>query len=87
MQNLSPHLFWDVERPSIDPERHAKWLIKRVLNYGLWTDWQILVAHYGKDRLQEIVFTIPKLDPRSLAFCQAWFSPQTTSPTCSVLDN
>ena len=28
---LSDHLFWDVDRATIDPDRHAPWLVKRVL--------------------------------------------------------
>ena len=78
MEALSPHLFWDVDRSTIDPEKHAQWLAKRVLTYGHWTDWKILVACYGRDRLGEIAASIPKLDPRSRAFCEAWFGPQTT---------
>ncbi len=36
MTALSDHLFWDVDRSGIDPERHASWLAKRVLEYGRW---------------------------------------------------
>ena len=50
MPPLSEHLFWDVDRSSIDLERHVRWLVKRVLEYGRWRDWQTIVAHYGKPR-------------------------------------
>ena len=55
MTALADHLFWDVERSGIDPERHAAWLAQRVLEYGRWADWQLLVAHYSKPRLAELV--------------------------------
>ena len=42
MLSLSDHLFWDVDRSSIEPERHAPWLVKRVLEYGRWNDWQVV---------------------------------------------
>lgn len=77
MEALSPHLFWDVDRTTIDWDEHRKWLVKRVLGYGLWSDWQVLVAHYGKHQLGEIAFSIPTLDPRSRAFCCAWFGRTT----------
>lgn len=84
MLQLSDHLFWDVDRSSIDPERHTPWLVKRVLEYGCWRDWQTLVAHYGKPRLAEISTGIRSLQPRALACCQAWFQLPPTAFRCST---
>lgn len=84
MLQLSDHLFWDVDRSSIDPERHAPWLVKRVLEYGRWSDWQTLVANYGKPRLSEIATSIRSLQPRARAFCEAWFQLPPTAFRCSA---
>ncbi|MES2439379.1 MAG: hypothetical protein V4584_09945 [Verrucomicrobiota bacterium] len=84
MTALSDHLFWDVERSGIDPDRHAAWLAKRVLEYGRWADWQLLVAHYGKPRLAELVTSLRSLQPRSFAFCCAWFQLPPSSFRCSA---
>lgn len=84
MTSLSEHLFWDVDRSTIDPEKHAAWLVKRVLEYGRWSDWQALVGQYGKPRLAEIVVTIRSLQPRAFAFCQAWFQLPPTAFRCSI---
>lgn len=84
MLTLSDHLFWDVDRSSIDPGRHAPWFVKRVLEYGRWSDWQTLVAHYGKPRLAEIATSLRSLQPRSLAFCEAWFQLPPTAFRCST---
>ena len=84
MLRISDHLFWDVDRTSVDPGKHAPWLVKRVLEYGRWSDWQILVAHYGKPRLAEIVTGIRSLQPRALAFCQAWFQLPSSAFRCST---
>ena len=84
MLSLSDHLFWDVERSYIDPERHAPWLVKRVLEYGRWSDWQTLFSHYGKPRLAEIATSLRSLQPRALAFCQAWFQLPPTVFRCST---
>jgi hypothetical protein len=59
--SLSDHLFWDVDRATIDPDRHASWLVKRVLEQGRWRDWQALVSHYGKPRLEEIAADLRSL--------------------------
>ncbi len=71
---LSPHLFWDTDPAGVDPERHASWLVKRVLEYGRWRDWQVLVKHYGRERLAEIASGIRSLDPRAAAFAHAYLS-------------
>jgi hypothetical protein len=84
MPSLSVHLFWDVDRSTIDAERHAPWLVRRVLEYGRWRDWQVLVDYYGKTRLAEIVTTLRSLHPRSLAFCQAWFQIPSSAFQCSA---
>ncbi len=84
MNSLSEHLFWDVDRSTIDPEKHAAWLVKRVLEYGRWSDWQALVGHYGRPRLGQIVVAIRSLQPRAFAFCQAWFQLPPSAFRCST---
>lgn len=84
MTALSDHLFWDVDRSSIDPQRHAAWLVKRVLEYGRWRDWQVLVAHYGKPELAGLVTGLRSLQPRAFAFCRAWFRLPPSSFRCSA---
>jgi hypothetical protein len=84
MPPLSSHLFWDVDRESIDPEVHAGWLVKRVLEYGRWSDWQATVAYYGMPRLQAIVTGLRALEPRAFAFCRALFDLPASSFRCST---
>ena len=84
MELLSGHLFWDVDRSGIDPERHAAWLVQRVLEYGRWRDWQILVAHYGKANLAEVVIGLRSLQPRAFTFCCAWFQLSPSRFRCST---
>lgn len=83
MPPLSSHLFWDVDRAGVDPARHASWLAKRVLEHGKWSDWQALVAYYGKANLSEIVVGIRSLEPRAFAFCRAWFELPASRFRCS----
>ena len=80
--DLSEHLFWDVDRAFVDLERHAPWLVKRVLEYGRWSDWQAIVGHYGKPRLISIVTRLRALDPRARNFCEVWFQLPAESFRC-----
>jgi hypothetical protein len=83
MDALSCHLFWDVNRDEIDPEKHASWLAHRVLEYGRWADWQILVSLYGKPRLAELATEFRSLSPKTLAFCCACFQLPKSAFRCS----
>jgi hypothetical protein len=83
MPILPSHLFWDTDSTQIDPQKHAAWLARRVLEYGDWPDWQALVQFYGKDRLANIVTSIRSMHPKALAFCKVWFDLPEHSFRCS----
>ncbi len=84
MPPLPSHLFWDVRPEDIDPDKHASWLAKRVLEYGDWPDWQALVRYFGRERLAEIVTHIRSLQPRAFAFCMIWFDLPASAFRCST---
>lgn len=84
IESLSPHLFWDTHPGRIDIDKHASWLVKRVLEYGDWPDWQALTQYYGKPRLASIATSIRSLHPKAFAFCQAWFGLPEQSFRCSI---
>lgn len=68
LNNLSEHLFWDVDKNNIDKDKHQEFIIKKVLQYGLFNDWLELLKIYG---LQEIINTskgIRDLDKKTLSF-------------------
>ncbi|MCD8481580.1 MAG: hypothetical protein LR015_02210 [Verrucomicrobia bacterium] len=81
---LSPELFWDVRMDEVDLEKHAAWVTQRVLEYGDWPDWQVLVRHYGQSNLAAIVTGIRSLHPRVLAFCKVWFNLPESAFRCST---
>ncbi len=65
---LSPHLFWDVDRDKLDMEKNAAFMIKRVLEYGLWNDWKIIQQHYGIATIAQTALRFRELEPKSLHF-------------------
>lgn len=65
---FSSHLFWDIESKKIDFEKNKKWLIKRVLEYGLLNDWLIVYKYYGINKIAQITMQIRDLDDKSLSF-------------------
>jgi len=68
IHNFSPHLFWDATIENIDMESNAPYIVQRVLEYGLLSDWKIIKEFYGIPRIATICKSLRTLEPRSLAF-------------------
>jgi len=66
--NFSPHLFWDIDKNKLDFDNNNKFIIKRVLDYGLINDWQIIYNYYGIKKIAEIATKIRDLDKKSISF-------------------
>lgn len=65
---LSTHLFWDVSIDGVDTTDNKSFLIKRVLEYGTWRDWKLILDFYGMDEIVSVAKKFRELDPRSLSF-------------------
>ena len=65
---LSPVLFWDIDRNNMDIERHSAGLIQRVLEYGTLQDWRLTRDYYGMDRIVADCKRLRTLDPMALSF-------------------
>lgn len=68
MKELSSNLFWDVNANDIDIERHASFIVQRVLEYGLMEDWNYILSYYGISRILSLALRFRSLDPKALAF-------------------
>ncbi|MGA0558628.1 DUF6922 domain-containing protein [Larkinella sp. VNQ87] len=45
--NLSSTAFWDIDFQKIDFDEKARFVIEKVLNYGLWDDIKEVFRYYG----------------------------------------
>ena len=68
INNFSPHLFWDVRINSLHLEKNKKFIIHRVLDYGLLTDWKSLYSYYGIEEIAKNAVKIRDLDKKSASF-------------------
>jgi hypothetical protein len=67
----SRHLFWDIDPATLDPHRHADFVIGRVLSKGSWAALSALRSEVGDATLRDFVERAPhRLDRRSLRFFQ-----------------
>lgn len=71
---LSRLLFWDVDPETIDPKKHALFIIERVLTRGSWDEFQKIIAYYGKKSVGSSATKIRYLDKKTLSFCASYFN-------------
>jgi hypothetical protein len=67
-QSFSTNLFWDIEPSDLDMEKHAEYIVGRVLDYGDWKDWLFIRDYYGIEQIKKIALGLRSLERKSLAF-------------------
>jgi len=79
---FSKHLFWDVNISDIDFEKNSKFVISKVLIYGLFSDWKVLVKLYGLKNIVKTAITIKELDKKTVSFLCAITDIKKTNFKC-----
>ncbi|WP_084662091.1 DUF6922 domain-containing protein [Sulfobacillus thermosulfidooxidans] len=83
--------FWDVNPTTLDPQRHAAWIIARILQFGTWDEWLALFRCYPAATIQHALtqrgvpdhirrFWTPYFSPDD-SFTGAEPFPSLTNPT------
>jgi hypothetical protein len=68
INKLSKHLFWDVNRKTLNIDKNKAYIIKQVLEYGLIEDWRLIYRYYGISLIVEEVKHFRELDKKALSF-------------------
>ncbi|MDA3799786.1 MAG: hypothetical protein PF692_11975 [Kiritimatiellae bacterium] len=68
VNDFSHHIFWDVDKDQVDLERNKRFIIQRVLEYGLMNDWKLIKGYYGIMTIGKEMQKVRSLDPVSLSF-------------------
>ncbi|OWY25614.1 hypothetical protein C7N43_20420 [Sphingobacteriales bacterium UPWRP_1] len=71
--NLNKALFWDIDINELDYNKHARFVIERVLTRGNLQDWQALKSFYGLEKIEAEALQIRYLDKITLNFCHTFF--------------
>lgn len=80
--DLQDHLFWDTDKNLIDMEKHASFIIERVVSLGTWENFRAILAYYSKERVIEVLVKLRYLDAKTLAFCSAYFKTPLNEFRC-----
>ena len=65
-------LFWDVK--DLDPRKHARFIIERILAFGDKDDFNWAVNFYGKEEIKKCFLKSKALDKKSLSFWCHYFN-------------
>lgn len=65
--DFSSHLFWDVDKEGFVIEENTHFIVKRVMEYGFMSDWNLLVKIFGLDKIVKKAIELRELDERALS--------------------
>jgi hypothetical protein len=82
---LSKTLFWDVDPYTVDAEKHAAFIVDRVLQMGTLEEFKSIKNYYGKKRIASIAKNLRYMDNRVLHFCSAYFNVPLNQFRCYKL--
>lgn len=66
-----PSLFWDVDPKTIDPRKHARYIIERILDFGTDKEARWMWNTYSKSLVRDVVKKSRVLHPPTRALWQA----------------
>ena len=71
MADTVPEIFrpilWSYDFERIDPVKHRNTLIIQAINYGTLAHWRWLRASYGRERVRQILASVPATELRPQA--------------------
>lgn len=85
IEDFSASLFWDVDKTSLDFEKHQRFIIERTLTHGTLSDWFLIKKRYGKAIIKTESMQVRYLDKRTLSFCAAYFNESLNNFRCYIL--
>lgn len=79
---LSKTLFWDVDYDNIDLDKHAPYVVERVMTRGSLEEFKAIKNYYGKPKLKRISKQLRYLNDDVLHFCSVYFNTPITEFRC-----
>ena len=74
--------FWDVDYASLDLEQDCLFILEKVFNYGLWSDYRAAFALYGQTRIRQEIVGASFLKKEVLSFLCLILNLQPTDFKC-----
>ena len=84
IEDLSSHLFWDVDKNAIDFVNSKEQIISKVLELGMLKDWNIVKQVYGLETIKNTALQLRSIDDVTLAFLSNLFEIDKTNFRCYI---
>lgn len=69
MENTINHrLFWDTDKKTLDLSKHKRFIIERVLRFGILSDIKWLLSVYNDQEIIEVLKTSKNIDRKTANF-------------------
>lgn len=82
-----PYIFWDVDPKDIDPQRHKRFIIARVLCFGLPQDVNYILEYYPEDNIIDTIKHSRLLDRKTATFWAIHFGLPKEEIRCLKLQS
>ena len=82
LQQLSKHLFWDVNIDDIDIRKHQKFIIERIVKRGNLKDFRLLLKSFNNKVIIQNIIKIRSLDTKTLVFLSSFFDVDKNKFRC-----
>jgi hypothetical protein len=66
-------LFWDADKSGIDVEKHSRYIICRVLDFGDTPEVRWILDTYGEEAVRRVVASNPPLHPKTANYWRKRF--------------
>ncbi|MBU0701118.1 hypothetical protein KKE26_07505 [bacterium] len=75
-------LFWDVDRDSVDVEKHCFYIISRIIDYGNIDDIKWMKNTYTDEKIKEIICKKKGISKKSAYFWTAYYKIPVEEVRC-----
>ena len=82
--NIKKRVFWDVNYNDIDFEKDKFYIIEKVMNYGVWSDFLEIIKFYGRDIIKEEIIKSSYLKKDVLNFVCFYFDLKPNQFKCYI---
>lgn len=85
INDLSKHLFWDVDSSMLSFENSKEQIIYKVVEFGLIKDWNIIKEVYSLETIKAVSLEFRNLDVVTLSFLSTLFNINKSEFRCYKL--
>lgn len=79
---LSKQAFWDVDMATIDYQKHARYVIEKVVDRGSLEDFISLKKFYGDSTIRKEIVNVNWIGDKEIYFCCAIFDLEPKDFKC-----